>query len=124
MGMTAIKMKRAALQRRHLRSRRKFEGTPERPRLSVYRSLKHMYAQLVDDVAGKTLMSVSTLLEPVKGDLKSTGNIKAAAKVGQLLAEKAKEAGIEAVCFDRGGRKYHGRVKALADAARKGGLKF
>ena len=124
MGMTAIKMKRAALERRHLRSRRKLEGTPERPRLSVYRSLKHMYAQLVDDVAGKTLVSVSTLLEPVKGDLKSTGNIKAAAKVGQLLAEKAKEAGIEAVCFDRGGRKYHGRVKALADAARKGGLKF
>jgi large subunit ribosomal protein L18 len=83
-----------------------------------------MYAQLVDDVAGKTLISVSTLLEPVKGDLKSTGNIKAAAKVGQLMAAKAKEAGIEAVCFDRGGRKYHGRVKALADAARKGGLKF
>jgi large subunit ribosomal protein L18 len=124
MGMTAIKMKRAALERRHLRGRRRLEGTPERPRLSVYRSLKHMYAQLVDDVAGKTLISVSTLLEPVKGDLKSTGNIKAAAKVGQLLAAKAKEAGIEAVCFDRGGRKYHGRVKALADAARKGGLKF
>jgi large subunit ribosomal protein L18 len=124
MGMTAIKMKRAALKRRHLRGRRRLEGTPERPRLSVYRSLKHMYAQLVDDVAGKTLMSVSTLLEPVKSDLKSTGNIKAAAKVGQLLAAKAKEAGIEAVCFDRGGRKYHGRVKALADAARKGGLKF
>jgi large subunit ribosomal protein L18 len=124
MGMTAIKMKRAALERRHLRGRRRLEGTPERPRLSVYRSLKHMYAQLVDDVAGKTLLSVSTLLEPVKGDLKSTGNIKAAAKVGQLLAEKAKEAGIKAVCFDRGGRKYHGRVKALADAARKGGLKF
>jgi large subunit ribosomal protein L18 len=124
MGMTAIKMKRAALERRHLRGRRRLEGTPERPRLSVYRSLKHMYAQLVDDVAGKTLISVSTLLEPVKGDLKSTGNIKAAAKVGQLMAAKAKEAGIEAVCFDRGGRKYHGRVKALADAARKGGLKF
>ena len=124
MGMTATKMKREALQRRHLRSRRKLEGTPDRPRLSVYRSLKHMYAQLVDDVAGKTLLSVSTLLEPVKGDLKSTGNIKAAAKVGQILAAKAKEAGIKAVCFDRGGRKYHGRVKALADAARKGGLKF
>mgnify|MGYP001168649533 CR=1 FL=1 len=124
MGMTAIKMKRAALERRHLRGRRRLEGTPERPRLSVYRSLKHMYAQFVDDVAGKTLLSVSTLLEPVKGDLKSTGNIKAAVKVGQLLAEKAKEAGIKAVCFDRGGRKYHGRVKALADAARKGGLKF
>jgi large subunit ribosomal protein L18 len=124
MGMTAIKMKRAALKRRHLRSRRTLEGTPERPRLSVYRSLKHMYAQLIDDVSGKTLMTVSTLTEGVKGDLKSTGNIKAALKVGQLLAAKAKEAGIKAVCFDRGGRKYHGRVKAVADAARKGGLKF
>jgi hypothetical protein len=73
MGMTAIKMKRAALKRRHLRSRRTLEGTPERPRLSVYRSLKHMYAQLIDDVSGKTLMTVSTLTEGVKGDLKSTG---------------------------------------------------
>ena len=124
MGMTAIKMKRAALKRRHLRSRRTLEGTPERPRLSVYRSLKHMYAQLIDDIAGKTLVTVSTLTEGVKSDLKSTGNIKAAVKVGQLLAAKAKEVGIKAVCFDRGGRKYHGRVKALADAARKGGLKF
>jgi large subunit ribosomal protein L18 len=124
MGMTAIKMKRAALARRHLRSRRTLEGTPERPRLSVYRSLKHMYAQLIDDVSGRTLLTVSTLAEDVKGDLKGTGNIKAAAKVGAILAAKAKEAGIKAVCFDRGGRKYHGRVKALAEAARKGGLKF
>jgi large subunit ribosomal protein L18 len=124
MGMTAIKMKRAALKRRHLRSRRALEGTPERPRLSVYRSLKHMYAQLIDDIAGKTLVTVSTLTEGVKGDLKTAGNIKAAVKVGQLLAAKAKEAGIKAACFDRGGRKYHGRVKALAEAARKGGLKF
>jgi len=124
MGMTAIKMKRAALARRHLRSRRHLEGTPERPRLSVYRSLRHMYAQIIDDVSGKTLLTVSTLAEDVSSDLKSTGNIKAAAKVGALLAAKAKEAGIKAVCFDRGGRKYHGRVKALAEAARKGGLKF
>jgi large subunit ribosomal protein L18 len=124
MGMTAIKMKRAALARRHLRSRRTLEGTPERPRLSVYRSLKHIYAQIIDDVSGKTLLSLSSLSKDVKGDLKSTGNIKAAAQVGTLLAVKAKEAGIKAVCFDRGGRKYHGRVKALAEAARKGGLKF
>ena len=124
MGMTAIKMKRAALARRHLRSRRTLEGTPERPRLSVYRSLKHIYAQIIDDVSGKTLLSLSSLSKDVKGDLKSTGNIKAAAKVGTLLAAKATEAGIKAVCFDRGGRKYHGRVKALAEAARKGGLKF
>jgi large subunit ribosomal protein L18 len=124
MGMTAIKMKRAALARRHLRSRRTLEGTPERPRLSVYRSLKHIYAQIIDDVSGKTLLALSSLSKDVKGDLKSTGNIKAAAKVGTLLAAKATEAGIKAVCFDRGGRKYHGRVKALAEAARKGGLKF
>jgi len=124
MGMTAIKMKRAALARRHLRSRRTLEGTPERPRLSVYRSLKHIYAQIIDDVSGKTLLSLSSLSKDVKGDLKSTGNIKAAAQVGTLLAAKATEAGIKAVCFDRGGRKYHGRVKALAEAARKGGLKF
>ncbi|MCX5656255.1 MAG: 50S ribosomal protein L18 [Planctomycetota bacterium] len=122
--MTAIKMKRAALARRHLRSRRTLEGTPERPRLSVYRSLKHIYAQIIDDVSGKTLLSLSSLSKDVKGDLKSTGNIKAAAKVGTLLAAKATESGIKAVCFDRGGRKYHGRVKALAEAARKGGLKF
>jgi large subunit ribosomal protein L18 len=124
MGMAAIKMKRAALARRHLRSRRTLEGTPGRPRLSVYRSLKHIYAQIIDDVSGKTLLALSSLSKDVKGDLKSTGNIKAAAQVGTLLAAKAKEAGIEAVCFDRGGRKYHGRVKALAEAARKGGLKF
>jgi large subunit ribosomal protein L18 len=124
MGMKAIKKKRAALARRRLRSRRTLEGTPERPRLSVYRSLKHMYAQLVDDVSGRTLLTVSTLSGDVKGDLKGTGNIKAAAKVGAVLAAKAKEAGVKAVCFDRGGRKYHGRVKALAEAARKGGLKF
>jgi large subunit ribosomal protein L18 len=113
-----------AREKRKARIRKKLTGTTERPRLTVYKSLKHMYAQLIDDIAGKTLVTVSTLTEGVKSDLKSTGNIKAAVKVGQLLAAKAKEAGIKAACFDRGGRKYHGRVKALADAARKGGLKF
>jgi large subunit ribosomal protein L18 len=122
--MTAIKEKRAGLARRHLRSRKRLEGTPDRPRLSVYRSGKHMYAQIIDDVSGRTLASASTLLEPVKGALKSTGNCAAAAKVGELIAARAREAGIRAVCFDRGGRLYHGRVKALAEAARKGGLKF
>jgi len=124
MAMMDIKEKRAGLERRHLRLRRRLEGTPDRPRLSVYRSLKHMYAQIVDDVSGRTLASASTLSEPLKGALKSTGNREAAAKVGELLAARAKEAGITAVCFDRGGRKFHGRVKALAEAARKGGLKF
>jgi large subunit ribosomal protein L18 len=122
--MSDIKFKRAGLKRRHLRSRRRLAGTPERPRLSVYRSLKHIYAQVIDDVTGRTLVSASTLSEPLKGALKGTGNRDAAAKVGELLAARAKEAGIKAVCFDRGGRKYHGRIKALAEAARKGGLQF
>jgi large subunit ribosomal protein L18 len=122
--MRDIKVKRAMLQRRHLRSRRRLEGTHERPRLSVYRSLKHVYAQVIDDVSGRTLVSASTLSEPLQGTLKSTGSCAAAAKVGELLAARAQEAGIKAVCFDRGGRLYHGRVKALAEAARKSGLKF
>lgn len=122
--MSDIKLKRAGLYRRHRRLRKRVEGTPERPRLSVYRSLKHIYAQVVDDVSGRTLVSASTLSEPLKGALKGSGNRSAAAKVGELLAARAKEAGITAVCFDRGGRRYHGRIKALAEAARKGGLKF
>ena len=99
-------------------------GTPARPRLCVYRSVKHIYAQVVDDMAGRSLLAVSTLSEPLKGNLKSTSTRDAATQVGMLLAEQAKKAGITAVCFDRGGRKYHGRVKALAEAARKGGLQF
>jgi len=122
--MADVKEKRAALERRHLRLRRRVAGTPERPRLSVYRSLKHIYAQVVDDVSGRTLVSASTQSESLRGALKSTGNCAAAAKVGELLAARAKEAGITAVAFDRGGRKFHGRVKALAEAARKGGLQF
>ena len=119
-----IKRKRAGLKRRHRSLRRKVEGTPERPRLSVYRSLRHIYAQVVDDLSGRTLASASTVGEPLGGDLKDTGNCAAAAKVGELVAARAKKAGIKAVCFDRGGRKFHGRVKALAEAARKGGLTF
>jgi large subunit ribosomal protein L18 len=122
--MVDIKKKRAGLKRRHLRLRKRLEGSAERPRLTVYRSSKHIYAQIIDDVSGRTLVSAGTLQEPVKGSVKSTGNIAAAAKVGAALAAKAKEAGIKAVCFDRGGRMYHGRIKALAEAARKGGLKF
>jgi len=122
--MVAIKDKRAGLQRRHLRLRRRLQGTPERPRLCVYRSLKHIYAQVVDDLSGRTLVSASTQSAPLKGALKSPGNREAAAKVGELLAARAKDAGITQVCFDRGGRRFHGRVKALAEAARKGGLQF
>jgi large subunit ribosomal protein L18 len=122
--MTAIKEKRAKLERRHLRLRRRVVGTAERPRLCVYRSLKHIYAQVIDDVTGRTLVSASTQSESLKGELKGSGNCSAAAKVGELLATRAKDAGITAVAFDRGGRKYHGRVKALAEAARKGGLQF
>ena len=122
--MADIKSKRAGLERRHLRMRRKTVGRPERPRLSVYRSLKHIYAQVVDDLSGRTLVTASTLSEPLQGAIKNGGNCAAATKVGELLAQRAKEAGITAVCFDRGGRRFHGRVKALAEAARKGGLKF
>jgi large subunit ribosomal protein L18 len=122
--MTHITEKRAHLKRRHLRLRRRLSGTAERPRLSVYRSLKHIYAQVIDDVSGRTLVSASTQSEPLKGSLKGFGNRDAASKVGELLAARSKEAGITAVAFDRGGRKYHGRIKALAEAARKGGLKF
>ncbi|HUX02363.1 MAG: 50S ribosomal protein L18 [Phycisphaerae bacterium] len=122
--MADVAKKRAGLSRRHRRVRKKVFGTPERPRLCVSRSLKHIYVQLIDDVAGRSLLAVGTLSEPLKGAMKSTGNREAAAKVGALVAERAKKAGITRVCFDRGGRKYHGRIKALADAARKGGLQF
>ena len=111
-------------QRRHLRVRRKVSGTKERPRLSVFRSLSHTYCQLVDDMEGRTLAAVSTLLPELKSALKGGGNVAAAVAVGAKIAEKALALGIKQVTFDRGGYKYHGRVKALADAVRKGGLKF
>jgi large subunit ribosomal protein L18 len=110
--------KRGARVRRHFRVRRKIRGTPERPRLAVYRSNRHIYAQLVDDRAARTLAAAS--------DLGAAGGGKAdrARKVGQAIARRAKEIGVERVVFDRGGRLYHGRVKALADAAREGGLQI
>ena len=103
--------------RRHLRVRKKVTGTPERPRLVVFRSLKHIYAQLVDDVSMRTLMTVTDQGLEGKKTEKSAG-------VGKRIAEKAKEAGVTKVVFDRGGYKYHGRVKAVADGAREGGLEF
>lgn len=110
--------------RNHARVRKTLSGTPERPRLSVFRSLNHMYAQVVDDSKGITLAAASTLDPEVKGEVKFGGNIEAAKAVGKLVAERAKEKGVEAVVFDRSGYIYHGRVKALADAAREAGLAF
>jgi large subunit ribosomal protein L18 len=108
--------------RRKVRIRRAITGTAERPRLTVYRSLNHIYAQLVDDLAGKTIASAST--RDKGAGLDKTGNASAAATVGSKLAEKAKAKGVKNAVFDRNGFRYHGRIKALADAARKGGLDF
>lgn len=110
--------------RRHLRVRKKISGTAERPRLNVFRSDKHIYAQIIDDTKGVTLVSASTLDKSLREEVKNGANVEAARKVGALVAERAKEKGIEKVVFDRGGYMFHGRVKALADAAREGGLEF
>ena len=112
-------------ERRHHRIRRKVQGTPERPRLAVFRSVRHIYCQVIDDEKGVTLLSVSTNAAPLKPALAEKGGNKAAAEaVGKALAEAALKKGIKQVVFDRGGYRYHGRVQALADAARKGGLSF
>ena len=116
--------KSKARKRRHLRVRKKVYGNSESPRLNVYRSLKHIYAQLIDDQSGRTLISASTLDPSLQGQLKTAGNREAARMVGELLAKKALEKGIDQVVFDRGGFLYHGRIKALAEGARSGGLKF
>jgi len=108
----------------HRRIRRKIAGTQQRPRLCVYRSLNHIYAQVVDDRTGATLVAASSVQKELRSSLKSGGNLEAAKLVGKTVAEKAKAKGIEAVVFDRGGYLYHGRVKALAEAAREIGLKF
>ena len=110
--------------RLHARIRKKLAGTPERPRLAVFRSQSHIYAQLIDDEAGRTLCAASSLEKALKGDFKRGSNVAAAKAVGRLIADRAKEKGFAAVVFDRGGFQYHGRVKALADAAREGGLRF
>ena len=113
-----------AREKRKSRIRRKVSGTPERPRLTVYKSLKHTYAQLVDDTTGKTLVAVSTGSKDLKGEVKDDDKTGAAKKVGAAIARAAKEKGIEAVVFDRNGFDYHGRVQAVAAAAREAGLKF
>ncbi|EWG09203.1 50S ribosomal protein L18 [Cytobacillus firmus] len=114
--------KNAVRKKRHARVRAKLSGTAARPRLNVYRSNKHIYAQLIDDVNGVTVASASTQDKEV--NLDATGNVDAAVKVGELVAKRAVEKGVKAVVFDRGGYLYHGRVQALADAARENGLEF
>ena len=119
------KLSRDAHRRRvHERVRTKVAGTTQRPRLSVYRSLDHIYAQVIDDHSGKTLVSASSVDTDTKKNLKGGGNVAAAKVIGKTIAERAKAAGVSKVVFDRGGYKYHGRVKALADAAREAGLQF
>ncbi len=110
--------------RRHRRIRNKISGTPDRPRLAVFRSNNHIYAQVIDDVAQHTLAAASTLDPDVKSSLSTGATCEASAAVGKLVAERAKSKGIEQVVFDRGGKLYHGRIKALADAAREAGLDF
>lgn len=122
--MARIEEKRLARKRRHFRVRKKIHGTAQRPRLSVYRSLRHIYAQLIDDTAGQTLVSASTREPSLREQLPVTMNKEAAKRVGELLARRALEKGIENVIFDRGGYLYHGRVKALAEGARENGLSF
>jgi large subunit ribosomal protein L18 len=119
------KLSRDAQRRRvHARVRTRVVGTPERPRLCVYRSLGHIYAQIIDDRSGRTLVSASSVDKETKKNLKGGGNIASAKAIGKNVAERAKAAGVVKVVFDRGGYKYHGRVKALADAAREAGLQF
>ncbi|TAL08733.1 MAG: 50S ribosomal protein L18 [Nitrospirae bacterium] len=110
--------------RRHHRVRLRVYGTPDRPRLNVYRSNTQLYAQVIDDTTGRTLVSASTLDKEIKGKLKSGANLAAAAAVGRLVAERALKANLKAVVFDRGGYRFHGRIKALAEASREKGLKF
>ena len=109
---------------KHRKLRNRFSGTAERPRLAVFRSHNHMYAQIIDDTVGNTLVSASTLQKDVKAELEKTNNVEAAAYLGTVIAKKAIEKGITSVVFDRGGFIYHGKIKALADAAREAGLNF
>jgi large subunit ribosomal protein L18 len=117
------RQRNAVRQRVHDRIRKKLRGTPARPRLNVYRSVNHIYAQVIDDIDGKTLVSASTA-EGEKKARKTGGNVASAKEVGKLIAQRAQEKGVKKVVFDRGGYLYHGRIKALADAAREAGLEF
>jgi large subunit ribosomal protein L18 len=119
-----LKSTAEARTRRQRRIRKKVFGTPERPRLSVHKSLNHMYAQIIDDSHGRTIVAISTLGEDFRSEKGHKGNVNTAKKVGELIARRALEKGLKTVVFDRGGYPYHGRVKALADGAREAGLEF
>ncbi len=122
--MFTKKNSQEARQKRHRRIRSRVQGTPERPRLAVFRSLKHMYAQVIDDTRGHTLAAASTVDPGVRAELANLSKSEEAARVGKLIAERAKAAGVSQVVFDRAGYLYHGRVQKLADAARESGLSF
>ena len=111
-------------EKKHMKIRNRFSGTPERPRLAVFRSNNHMYAQIIDDTVGHTLVAASTLEKDVKADLEKTNDVAAAAKLGPVIAQRAIEKGITSVVYDRGGFVYQGKIKALAEAAREAGLEF
>ena len=122
--MVSKKSRAEVRTKKHSRMRNRFSGTAERPRLSVFRSNNHMYAQVIDDTAGNTLVSASTLEKDVKAELEKTNNVEAAAYLGKVIAKKALDKGITTVVFDRGGFIYQGKIAALADAAREAGLEF
>ena len=122
--MVSKKSRTVVRENKHRRLRNRFSGTAERPRLAVFRSNNHMYAQIIDDTVGKTLVSASTLDKDVKAECEKTNNVEAAAVVGTVVAKKALEKGITTVVYDRGGFIYEGKVKALAEAAREAGLEF
>ena len=122
--MVSKKSRSEVRENKHRKLRNRFSGTAERPRLAVFRSNNHMYAQIIDDTVGNTLFSASTLQKDVKAELEKTNNVEAAAYLGTVIAKKALEKGITTVVFDRGGFIYHGKIKALADAAREAGLNF
>ena len=122
--MVSKKSRQVVRENKHRRMRNRFSGTPERPRLAVFRSNNHMYAQIIDDTVGKTLAAASTLEKDVKAELEKTNNVDAAAYLGPVIAKRALEKGITEVVFDRGGYIYQGKVAALAEAAREAGLTF
>ena len=122
--MVSKKSRAEMREKKHMRMRNRFSGTAERPRLAVFRSNNHMYAQIIDDTVGNTLVSASTLEKSVKAELEKTNNVDAAAYLGTVIAKRAIEKGIKTVVFDRGGFIYQGKIAALADAAREAGLEF
>ncbi len=122
--MVSKKSRQEVRVNKHMKTRNRFSGTAERPRLAVFRSNNHMYAQIIDDTVGKTLVAASTVEKDVKAELEKTNNVDAAAYLGTVIAKRAIEKGIKAVVFDRGGFIYQGKIQALADAAREAGLEF